>query len=206
MSLIKAQLMSAFSSTETDRAEKNIDQIKASLIATNKLFARYSFFILLSLFSYHLILMGNLVDITLFGIKIGNRMFILKWLLVVPSYFLFLNSTIGYLRVYQSESIEYLLAIHYEEEYKSDIFRISYPPNYILSLDLMRRIDNNFFVIFVGSFIAFISTILPALYIFYIYLNYFNIFGDNIQITVSFCISSVLIFTSFFIIHKSQKL
>jgi hypothetical protein len=145
MSTLEKMVEESFENDEKGfaRVNKNLEDIKSSLSETNKKFVAYEILMYIFIFSYHLVLIGEKSKISFLGLELSSSEFIIKWFLIIPSILLLLQATNGYLRMQQQETIEWLFFKYYNKEYKSNIFRLGYPSNYILSLDIMRRSLNN---------------------------------------------------------------
>ena len=209
MSKIKESIESAFSGDDIERVDKNIESIKASLVSTNQHFSRYTLLLFVSLFSYHLVLIGQSEEITMLGLKLGSKDFIVKWFLIVPSILLLMQSLAGYLRVYQQESIEWLLAKYRKNEYDSGLYRTAFPTSHILSLDLMKRLETDIYPKLIdlpATIIAFASVWLPSLYIIGAYVYCIDIYRGDWQIIVSLVISMLIIWQKTIIVRRSQEI
>ncbi len=209
MSKIRESIKNGFENNEIERIDKNIDSIKVSLMESNQKFTRYTLLIFISLFSYQLVFMGELSEVSILGIKLSNKDAILKWFLIIPSILLLLQSLIGYLRVYQQESIEYLLAIHRNKEYLSGLYRVAYPANHILALDLMRRTKTNIStktLNILTNTMALFTISAPSIYIGVMYIQCFIVYGFEWQIIISSIISLTLIWQSGITISRSQEI
>lgn len=192
------------------RVNKNLKLIRSSLSVTNKKFIAYEILMYILIFSYHLVLIGEKSKISFLGLEITSTEFIIKWFLLVPSFLLILHSTNGYLRMKQQETIEWLLCKYYEKEYKSDIFRLGYPSNYIMALDILRRSKNKKTIAkanLIGFLMAFFNVVFPIIYIsgVYIYL-FFDLFKYDLQVILSFCLSSFMLYNAWKIILESNDL
>ncbi|OEE95387.1 hypothetical protein A1QM_18005 [Vibrio genomosp. F10 str. 9ZC157] len=209
MSKIKGSIESAFSSDDLERVDKNIESIKASLVSTNQQFSRYTLLLFVSLLSYHLVLIGQSEEITMLGLKFGSKDFIVKWFLIVPSILLLMQSLAGYLRVYQQESIEWLLAKYRKNEYDSGLYRTAFPTSHILSLDLMKRLGTEVspkLIDIPAIIMAFASVWLPSLYIIGAYVYCIDIYRGDWQIIVSLVISMFIIWQKSLIVRRSQEI
>jgi len=209
MSKIKESIEIAFLESDLDRVDKNIESIKASLIITNQQFSRYTLLLFLSLFSYHLVLIGQSTEVTMLGIKLGSKDFIIKWFLIVPSILLLLQGMMGYLRVYQQETIEWLLAKYRKNEYDSGLYRTAFPSSHILSLDLMQRLGSEVspkLIKLPANIMVLFSVCLPSFYILGAYIYSINIYRGDWQIIVSFIISIFIIWQKALIVRRSQEI
>lgn len=209
MSKIKGSIESAFSSDDLERVDKNIESIKASLVSTNQQFSRCTLLLFVSLLSYHLVLIGQSEEITMLGLKFGSKDFIVKWFLIVPSILLLMQSLAGHLRVYQQESIEWLLAKYRKNEYDSGLYRTAFPTSHILSLDLMKRLGTEVspkLIDIPAIIMAFASVWLPSLYIIGAYVYCIDIYRGDWQIIVSLVISMFIIWQKSLIVRRSQEI
>jgi hypothetical protein len=209
MSKVRESIEKAFTSDDLDRVDKNIDSIKASLITTNQQFSRYTLLLFISLFSYHLVLIGQSAEISMLGLKLGSKDFIIKWFLIVPSILLLLQGMMGYLRVYQQESIEWLLSKYRKNEYDAGLYRTAFPSSHILSLDLMRRLGSEIspkLMNLPANIIVFFSVWLPSFYIVGAYIHGISIYRGDWQIIVSLIISMLIIWQKTLIVRRSQEI
>ncbi|EGQ8096961.1 hypothetical protein FG135_18665 [Vibrio cholerae] len=209
MSKIKESIETAFSDDDIERVDKNIESIKASLVTTNQQFSRYTLLMFMSLFSYHLVLIGQSQEITMLGLKLGSKDFIAKWFLIVPSILLLMQSLAGYLRVYQQESIEWLLAKYRKNEYESGLYRTAFPTSHILSLDLMKRLGTDIspkFIDIPATIMAFATVWLPSWYIVGAYVYCIDVYRGDWQIIVSSVISLFIIWQKTLIVRRSQEI
>jgi len=209
MSKIREPIETAFKDDELDRVDKYIDDIRASLISTNQQFGRYTFLLFLSLFSYHLVLLGQTTEVSILGFTLGSKAFIIKWFLVLPSILLLLQATAGYLRVYQQESIEWLLAKYRNSEYEAGLYRVAFPSSHILSVDLMRRLGTDIspasLNLLTSIFVLF-SVWLPSFYILGAYIYAISIYQGDWQVIVSFVISSIILVQKSLVVRRSQEI
>jgi hypothetical protein len=209
MSKIKESIESAFKENELDRVDKYIDDIRASLASTSQQFGRYTFLLFLSLFSYHLVLLGQSADISILGITLGSKSFIIKWFLILPSILLLLQATAGYLRVYQQESIEWLLAKYRNNEYESGLYRVAFPSSHILAVDLMRRLGTDISptsLNFLTSIFVLFSVWLPSFYILGAYIYAILIYQGDWQVIISFVISGIILMQKSLVVRRSQEI
>lgn len=192
-----------------ERIDKYIDQIKDSLKDTNKKFNNYTAYLIISIIFYHLYTFCGFNEINIIGIKLSNQVLVRKWLLVVPSILFTMQSSIGYLRVYQQESIEWLSAKYYYSEYKSGIYRLTFPSSFILGFDILRRQSSykSELIAFIPSLLfAYGSAVLPNCYIVWAYFIAFRDLGVDWQLLASSLLSFILIIHGFCIIFRSQKI
>lgn len=209
MNELENKYKNLFDENELDRVDKNIDYVKSSLSETEKKFTRATILIFLSLFSFHLLLIGESSDIIIFGLKIANKEFALTWFLIIPSILLVIRALYGYLRVYQKETISWLLFYYRRKEYNSELYRVAYPSNEILALDLMRRCEKNrssLYVKILSVFFAFITLIAPYSYIVYGYIKCMELYPGSLEVYISSGISFLIIIQQSIIINLSQEL
>ena len=209
MKSLKLIIPTLFEEDSLDRVDFYIDKINESLKSTNKLFMTSISIIILTTIGYHLLMDGTIKEINLAGQKFTSIEFIKNWFLTVPSLFICLSSFIGYLRVYQKESIEWLLAKHRNKEFKSEIFRLTLPPSYILGLDLFRR-QNDFFARLIAKipsfFFSFATIIAPMAYINVKYIDLLVESSYNFQVIASYSICNLLILCGLTTIVYSQRI
>jgi len=209
MSKIRGSIEIAFEEGDLDRVDKYIDDIKASLTSTNKLLGRYTFLLFLTLFSYHLVIVGESSKVAVFGVSLGSKEFITKWFLILPSILLLLQATTGYLRVYQQETIEWLFAKYRNKEYEAGLYRVAFPSSHILSIDLMNRIGTNIspssLKFLTGIFVLF-SVWLPSFYIIGAYFFAFSTYQGDWEIILSFVISIIILIQKTIVVRRSQEI
>lgn len=198
-----------FDDSEIDRVDYHIDKIKESLSTTNRLFITYVSFLGLSIIAFHLYIYGYLYEINIFGQKLSQFILIKRWFLLIPSILFFLSSLLGYLRVYQMECIEWLIAKHRNKEFTSEIFRLALPSSYILGLDILRR-QNDKWIKLIASIpsiiLAFGTIIIPILYVNCMYGRILKDLLFDYQTIVSCLISNLFIICGILIIRFSQRI
>lgn len=209
MSILEKMVEESFENDEKGfaRVNKNLEDIKSSLSETNKKFVAYEILMYIFIFSYHLVLIGEKSEISFLGLELSSIEFIIKWFLIIPSILLLLQATNGYLRMQQQETIEWLFFKYYNKEYKSNIFRLGYPSNYILSLDIMRRSLNNKTsnrASLIGFLLAFFSVVFPIIYIIGTYIYCLDLYKYNWQVIISVCISSFILWNAWRIVIESN--
>ena len=191
------------------RVDRYIDKIRESLKQANARFIQFKATCLLLLLAYHLFAFGGSTEISFLGVRITNTDLITKWFLVLPSTAYCLSTCYGYLRVYQQETIEWMLAKFYPEEYESGIYRLTFPSSYILGLDMMNREGS-----ILTRLIAWVPTglfviggvYLPPIYTYVAYKQSFRSIGSDPQLIASAIISGLLFVASYLIIRRSQKI
>ena len=204
------KILSAFSIPEDwERAQQYIDDIRFSLFETSKKFDRYTLLLILSIVTYHLALLNEATTFSFLNIKIQSVDIIQKWFLVVPSALLCLSCCIGYLRVYQQESIEWMLATFKQKEFKTDIFRLTYPGSHILGLDILGH-ENSLLAKAISKLtsLLFIAGGItgPITYILWAYDQAFEKYGFSADLIGSSLISFIFILMGLSIIFYSQKI
>lgn len=209
MDVLKDSVISSFAENDLARVDKYIDSLRESLKSTNAQFGRFTFLTILSVFSYHLYIEDKLREISAFGIILHDHDLLVKWFLVVISSLFMLTASIGYLRVYQGEAIEWLLAKYRPSEFKSGIYRLTFPASYILGLDVLRRQNScsaKAVAAFPGIALTLFSVLMPILYVYWAYRRAFNTYGLDLQLIISSFISALLIVHGILIIRESQKI
>jgi len=209
MKSLKHIIPNLFEEQEINRVDYYIEQIKQSLIGTNKLFITYSSILVFSIIMHHLYINQYILDISIFGVQLSHTLFIKRWFLVLPSALITLLSLVGYLRVYQMECLEWLLAKYRNKEYSSEIFRLTLPASHILGMNLLRRQENKWIRLFsnISSYLlVFLSLGFPVTYIEVSYLDLLKSTHCDIQILISFIISNILILSSILFISFSQRI
>jgi hypothetical protein len=206
---LKESVLSSFRDDDLDRVDKYIDTVRDSLKSTNSKFGAYTLLLIISLVSYHFYVYGYLRHISIFGLEISDLDLIKKWFLIIPSTVFALSTSIGYLRVYQQESIEWLLAKYRPKEYASGIYRLTFPSSYILGLDVLRRRTSKIersIALIISVPLIFATTIAPVWYISWAYSNTFAELGANGGLIISVCISALLLLAGFAMIFQSQRI
>lgn len=209
MQKLRESILSSFDDGDLDRVDKYIDSVRESLKSTNSRFTAYTLLLVISLVSYHLYVHGHLSRMPLFGLEIIDVDLIKKWFLIVPSIVFVLSTSTGYLRVYQQECIEWLLAKYRPKEFASGIYRLTFPSNYILGLDVLRRQNSKF-----AKSIAWLTTVplvigsvtAPIWYIGWAYTNGFAELGADSSLIISASISGLLLLTGLGFISQSQRI
>ena len=209
MEKLKESVLSSFEDGDLDRVDKFIDSVRDSLKSTNSKFGALTFLLVISILSYHFYVNGQMTEMSAFGLRIKDIALIKKWFLIVPSLVFLAGASIGYLRVYQQECIEWLLATYRPKEYKSGIYRLTFPSNYILGLDVLRRQKTKMakFIATLAS-IPFItgSIIAPIWYIYWAYTKAFVELGADSSLIISASISGILLLGGLGVIRESQKI
>lgn len=206
---LKETVLSSFNDENPGEVDKYINLIRDSLKSTNSKFHSYTLLLIISLVAYHLYANHYLREISVLSFRISDDDFIRKWYLVIPSIIYVVTASMGYLRVFQQESIEWILARYRPKEYASGIYRLTFPSNYILGIDIMRRqksTTTKIIAYIVTLPLAFGSIIAPMWYILWAYSNTFEEIGGNISLVTSFSASSILLICGLGIIIKSQKI
>lgn len=209
MKSLKDFIVTIFDESEIERVDYYIEKIRESLITTNKLFITYNALLVLSVICFYLFSSGFLKEIELFGQKISDFALIRRWFLIIPSALFCITSFIAYLRVYQKECIEWLIARHRNKEYKSDIFRLTLPSDFILGMDILRRQDNKWIntITFIPILIIPLSIVmLPIIYVYLAYAQIFVDFPNDLQTILSFIISNIFIMSGLVVMGLTQKI
>jgi len=209
MEKLRESVLSSFEDGDLDRVDKYVDMIRDSLKSTNSRFGSLTLLLIISIFSYHLYINGQLSEISAFGLKIKDTVLIKKWFLIVPSLIFLLTTSIGYLRVYQQESIEWLLAKYRPKEYKSGIYRLIFPSSYILGLDVLRRqksIIARSIATLAGTVLALGAVAAPIWYIYWAYNKAFMELGRDTGLIINCSVSGILLVCGLCIICQSQRI
>lgn len=194
---------------DKERVDKYIDAIRESLKGTTAKFQRLHWLMVLSLLAYHLFIYGGQNIMVFFSVSIKDVELVKKWFLIIPSSLFCLSCCFGYLRVYQQEVLGWLLAKFHPDEFKSDIFRLTFPASYILGLDLMRREDSIItkVVANTSSFVFVVGTyFLPTIYVYWAYLKSYEQLGFGYDLSISSAISILLFMSGYLIIFRSQEI
>ena len=209
MEKLKESVLSSFEDGDLDRVDEYIKSVRDSLKSTNSKFGALELLLVVSILSYHFYVNGQLIEVSAFGLKIRDVELIKKWFLIVPSLVFLIGTSIGYRRVYQQESIEWLLAKYRPKEFKSGIYRLTFPSNYILGLDILRRQKGRMaksiatltgLLLFTGSITA------PIWYICWAYNKAFVELGPDHGLIISASISGILLLSGLGVIFESQKI
>jgi len=209
MEKLKESVLSSFEDGDLDRVDKYVDSVRDSLKSTNSKFGALTLLLVISILSYHFYVNGQLSEMSAFGLKIKDIVLIKKWFLIVPSLIFLLTASIGYLRVYQQESIEWLLAKYRPKEYKSGIYRLTFPSSYILGLDVLRRQKSRIaksIAMLAGTPLALGSIAAPIWYICWAYNKAFMELGADSSLIISGSISGILLVCGLCIIYQSQRI
>jgi len=209
MEKLRESVLSSFEDGDLDRVDEYIKSIRDSLKSTNSKFFALELLLILSIISYHLYIAGQASEVSAFGFRIRDVGLIKKWFLTMPSLVFLISTAFGYLRVYQQESIEWLLAKYRPREFRSGIYRLTFPSNYILGLDFLRRQKQR-----TAKVIATLtslplmagSIILPVWYICWAYKKVFLEFGPDYGLIISASISGIMILGGLAVICESQKI
>lgn len=192
-----------------ERIDYYVDKIRDSYSSTNKLFMSFLFFQWLLIIGYYLFIGNKIEELNLYGIKTTDHEMIKTWFLILPSFFFLLNCYVGYLRVYQKEAIEWLLCAYRNKEYKSELYRLTFPPNHILGMELLQKQNSKFvkaLVFLPNTIIAVVSIAAPPFLIFLGYTEQFQLGLENFSLTLSFVLSIIFLVTGFLVIFLSQRI
>jgi hypothetical protein len=198
-----------FEENENDRVDYYIDKIRDSYTSTNKLFMSLMALQVFSIITYFLFIYKKIDKVAIFGLETSDIEFVKTWFLLIPSILFLINSYVGYLRVYQKEGIEWLLCKYRNKEYKSYIFRLTFPSNHILGMEILQSQESKFAkaVNYIPTLlIAFISTLGPITLTFLGYREQFETTEITIYLKISFIISSICYLCGIFVIWRSQKI
>lgn len=209
MEKLRESVLSSFEDGDLDRVDEYIKSIRDSLKSTNSKFVALELLLVLSILSYHLYINGQVSEVSVFGFRIRGVELIKKWFLTVPSLVFLISTSFGYLRVYQQESIEWLLAKYRPREFKSGIYRLTFPSNYVLGLDVLRRQKRRMAKIIatLTSLPLFAgSIILPIWYIYWAYKEVFLELGPDYGLIISASVSGILVLGGLGVIYESQKI
>ncbi len=206
MKKLKETLPTLFENDDDPRIDQYIDKIRDSLKTTNHLFLANTLFILVFIFSFHLFRKGYTQQFSVFGQNISSSPLIGKWGLVVPSILFMINSFFGYLRIYQKEAIEWLLARHRKKEYDAAVYKLTLPSNHILGLELMTLTEKNKLLFIPGFIIAFTTIFSPVCYIAYHYYILFRTDTPDWQTIAAALACLTCILFGLYTISKSQEI
>jgi len=209
MEKLKESVLSSFEDGDLGRVDEYIKSIRCSLKYTNSKFVALEILLVLSIVSYHLYINGQVSEVSAFGFRIRDMELMKKWFLIVPSLVFLISTSFGYLRVYQQESIEWLLAKYRPKEFKSGIYRLTFPSNYVLGLDVLRRQKRKMaksITILTSLPLIVGSIILPIWYICWAYKEVFLKLGPDYSLVISASISGIMILGGLGVIYESQKI
>ncbi len=195
MKKLKDTIPSLFEDNKDPRIDYYIDKIRDSYKTTNQLFLANTILILLLIISFHLLRNGYLNQVSIFGQNFQDSPLLRKWGLIIPSILFMVNCFMGYLRVYQKESIEWLLAKYRPKEYETGIYKLTFPSNFILGMELLYKSERKSLFFIPNLIVASVTTIGPVIYIFLFYYNLLKTEFYDVQIYLSglICLTSILI-------------
>ena len=87
--------------------DKFLDQVRDSYENANLQFIRYQILLVISIIMYHLIVYGG-GTLTVFGIQIKDHDLFRRTFMVFPAFLIAAISCIGYLRILQRETYDFL--------------------------------------------------------------------------------------------------
>ncbi len=209
MKRLKETIPELFDKNENDRVDYYIDKIRDSYKTTNKLFISLILLQVFSITTYYLFIFKQIGTISIFGFETSDPEFVKTWFLIIPSTLFLINSYVGYLRVYQKESIEWLLCLYRNKEFKSNIFRLTFPANHILGMEILQLQKSKLVKIinYIPSFIiAFISVLGPIMLTIIGYLEQFKRADNLLHLKISFAISFISYILGIFVIRQSQRI
>jgi hypothetical protein len=209
MKPLKESIPNLFEETEIERVDYYIEKIRDSYKATNRLYIYYQVLQYTSIIAFYLYFYNKLNEISLLGIKITDSQIIEKWFLLVPSLFFLLSTYTGYLRVYQKEGIEWLLAKYRSKEYETKIHKLTFPSNHILGMELLHNQQSKFIraVLYLpNTLIALISILGPIILIYFGYTKLASKYQADVHLIISSILSALMIITGKLIIQFSQRI
>jgi uncharacterized membrane protein len=209
MKRLQETIPELFEEGEEERADYYIDKIRDSYATTNKLFMSLMFLQTLSLITYFLFIFKKIDKVSIFGLETSDPVFVKTWFLIIPSILFLINSYVGYLRVYQKEGIEWLLVKYRNKEFKSNIFRLTFPANHILGMEILQLQESKFIKIInyiPVLIIAFISVLGPITLTFIGYREQFESTELSLYLKLSIVISFTCYLCGIFVMKQSQKI
>lgn len=209
MKRLQETIPELFEEGEEERADYYIDKIRDSYATTNKLFMSLMFLQTLSLITYFLFIFKKIDKVSIFGLETSDPVFVKTWFLIIPSILFLINSYVGYLRVYQKEGIEWLLSKYRNKEFKSNIFRLTFPANHILGMEILQLQESKFIKIInyiPVLIIAFISVLGPITLTFIGYREQFESTELSLYLKLSIVISFTCYLCGIFVMKQSQKI
>jgi hypothetical protein len=209
MKRLQETIPELFEEGEEERADYYIDKIRDSYATTNKLFMSLMVLQTLSLITYFLFIFKKIDKVSIFGLETSDPVFVKTWFLIIPSILFLINSYVGYLRVYQKEGIEWLLSKYRNKEFKSNIFRLTFPANHILGMEILQLQESKFIKIInyiPVLIIAFISVLGPITLTFIGYREQFESIELGLYLKISIVISFACYLCGIFVMKQSQKI
>jgi hypothetical protein len=193
---------------EASRIDNYLDQLRDSLKDTNEKFVKLQVTCLVLFLSHYLFLNAGSSEISIAGLKISDLSVVKRWFLVLPALLFCVGACYGYLRVYQQSAIERLLVQHHLHEYRSGIYRLTWPTSFILGIDLMRRgsMATRVTANAVAGILIFGTYYFPVWYAWFAYSAAFAALGHDIQLVISAALTGFLFIASFLIMNLSQKI
>lgn len=209
MKQYKESIQNLFNDSEIERVDYYVEKISESLKNTNKLYITYQILILITIISYFLIIQGQIQEITLLGVTFSDLIFLKRYFLLVPSVLFFASTLIGYHRTYQVKCIELLLAKYRNNEFNSNIFRLTFPSNFFHGLDLMKRQDTKWikYFVIIPNVLSFVCLVVaPILYINFTYYNVLNELPQKYLTLIMWIICDILFLFGILIFISSEKI
>jgi hypothetical protein len=209
MKRLQETIPELFEEGENDRVDYYIDKIRDSYAVTNKLFISLIVLQAFSIITYYLFIFKKIDKVAIFGWETSDPEFVKTWFLIIPSILFLINSYVGYLRVYQKEGIEWLLCKYRNKEFKSNIFRLTFPANPILGMEILQLQESklvriiNYVPVFI---IAFISILGPITLTFIAYRDQFEINETSLSLKISIVISFTCYLCGIFVMKQSQRI
>ncbi len=129
----------ATSEESAESLEALIATIREDLGHSDTTFLRLSYLLGVSILAYHLIAFGYVQGVSFGGGTLSNVDVFEKAFLVFPSGVYLVLMATGYTRVYQKRMLELLMKTRHPGFYRTDLDCLLQKPNFILSLDYLRR-------------------------------------------------------------------
>lgn len=119
--------------------DKYLSDVRDSLETSNKLFIGYTFLIVTTLVTYHLVSYAGATGLTLNSVQLSDPSLFKRVFLVVPAGLLVAKASIGYLRRCQREVYDFLSLSRYRVIGHSGLHELRLPADYILGLFYLKN-------------------------------------------------------------------
>lgn len=154
--------------------EKYLSDVRESLATSSKLFIGYTFLIVTTLLTYHLVAYAGATGFTLNSLQLADPSLFKRVFLVVPAGLLVAKASVGYLRRCQREVYDYLTLSRYRALSQSGLHELRLPADYILGLFFLKNTGGVLgnvlastvaFASFLASVVAPVAYVLCAAYL-----------------------------------------
>lgn len=172
--------------------DKYLSDVRDSLATSNKLFIGYTFLIVTTLLTYHLVAYSGATGFAFNSLQLADSSLFKRVFLVVPAGLLVAKASVGYLRRCQREVYDYLTLSRYKVLGQSGLHELRLPADYILGLFLLKNEGGKLGNI-LSSIIAFLSVcasvLAPAGYV--VCAAYLNV--KSFGVTDVLCLSAAAV-------------